>query len=109
LSENKLNAIKAVFAKYGGRAELNALYKGTKHEKELEIKEQPTGLSMGWDGLCHIVSSNAKDERQIFVISCVGTWATLTRAGEYQKQLAIAISLLKDLKEIDPALTEYVM
>jgi hypothetical protein len=89
-----------VFKKYGGKAQTSLFHKG------VEIKEQPTGLTEGFGGFCHIRESTTKEGKQLFSISMVGTWLSLSSAEDYQKQLSIGISVLKELALIDPEIVD---
>jgi signal transduction histidine kinase len=97
----KIEQIKAVFAKYGGEVKLSALHRGTKYENELEIKKQPDGIPS--NDLARIVETFAKG-KQHFFISTSGTWLGLALSLEFQKQLAICLKVMIDLSAIDPAL-----
>jgi hypothetical protein len=94
----KAEKIIEVFKKYGGNAQTSLFHKG------VEIKEQPTGLTEGFGGFCHIRESTTKEGKQLFSISTVGTWLSLSSAEDYQKQLALAVEILKEIELIDPEL-----
>lgn len=99
----KIEQIKAVFAKYGGEVKLSALHRGTEHENELEIKKQPTDIPSNERQLARIVETFAAG-KQHFFISTSGTWLGLGPSLEFQKQLAICLKVMIDLSAIDPAL-----
>jgi hypothetical protein len=104
MNKETMTQVKIIFQKYGGKVEQSPLTKGTRYEMDVGIKEQPTGLSYGFDGLVHIVESRTKEGNQVFLISSTGTWLDLNRAEQYEKELTIAVNLLRDLAKIDPAL-----
>ena len=94
MNDETFQKVAAVFKTYGGEITRSKLF------KSIEIKTHPTGLSTG-DGFCHFVT---KYNNELFQISCVGTWVTLSGLQSYYKQMTICLNILKELEQIDPFL-----
>lgn len=92
MNDETFRKIEAVFKKYGGEITRSKLF------KSLEIKTQPKGLTTDFGGLCHFVT---KYDDELFQISCVGTWVTLSGLQKYYEQMTICLNVLKDLEQID--------